>query len=277
MSDVAVDTEAALERLPDEVRAVLEQRERTGIISGLEFRDASGTGDGSFTLSGVPIVYGTRTVLYSGKFFTLTEEIAEGAARSALQRNLDEPLENIHLNHGHDMMSAIARHVTSDPSRVVRRGELALTDLGDGVHAFARLNENDPDVRALAEKMKRDEGSVPVVDQMSFKFRIGREELNVVEDHENEHTTYNYTVTDIARMFDVCVCAQGAFPTTSAALRDALSAGGRDLAGLGRALPDHGAATPGSDDDVAARGVEEAHRRERLKLRARAAVASLTT
>src|SRR5437879_3013349 len=69
----------------------------------VEFRDATQTGDGSYTIKGHAAVFDQETVLYDGGWWRLREVIEPGAFGPVLGRN---PL--VHLNIGHDMNRSIA-------------------------------------------------------------------------------------------------------------------------------------------------------------------------
>ena len=59
-----------------------------------------------------------------------------------------------------------------------------------------------------------------VVDQMSFAFRVKPEGVSTITTcDEDGKTTDEDTILEVAELVDVCVCAQGAYPTTEAALR----------------------------------------------------------
>jgi HK97 family phage prohead protease len=256
--------------LPPEIQRVLDREPRQVMarVRGLELRDATGTGDGSYTLSGVAAVFGQTTTLYRGKWWTLEEEIAPGAFSAVLARPPD-----VHLNHGHDMRTAMARLTHGGPDGPVKVGGMKLWEEDDGLHVFARLNPDLSHVRDLAVQM-----ADGVVDQMSFKFEIGRDVLRTTVDPATGHETDHYTIIEVSELYDVCVCAQGAYPQTSASLRAALASlrhSGIDPEGLRpRHTParvgDHHATTPPADGDLA-RAAQLA------AIRARARVASLTT
>lgn len=179
-------------------------------LRSLELREPKGeraTGDGSLTFSGVAAVYGVRTVLGEVPgILRVREEIAPGALAGVMSRRPD-----VHFNLGHDMNRAIARvDWGEDPVEI---GGMRLEEQEDGLHVFARLDPDDPDVLALAAKMKRG-----IVDEMSFAFHIGAED---VEERELDDGTLeiDYTITEVSDLVDVCACARGAYSTTSAELR----------------------------------------------------------
>lgn len=253
--------------LPPEIRRALdgEPRQVVARLSDMQWRDAGDTGDGTYTLSGLAAVYGQTTVLYKGKFWTLEEEIAPGAFTNVLASDPE-----VHFNHGHDMRTAMARltHVGQDGT--VGAGGMKLWESAIGLNVFARLNPELSFVSDLAVQM-----GDGVVDQMSFKFRIGAETL-VTSVDEDGYETDHYTVTEISELYDVCVCAQGAYPQTTASIRSVLAAlrhSGIDPEGL---RPRH--ASAGAPDDATTPPADgEPMRAARLAaMRARARVADLT-
>lgn len=185
----------------------------------VEFRDASGTGDGSYTLTGYAAVYEQETILYDGSWWRLREVIAPGAFDNVLATDPD-----VHLNIGHDMTRAIAR------TGVDGVGGLELSSDDEGLRVFARLDPADPDVVSLAAKMNRG-----IVDQMSFAFTIARAQYDSTVD-EDDFEDELRTILEIGQLYDTAVCAQGAYPQTSAelAMRSLMGTRGRaiNLAGL---------------------------------------------
>lgn len=193
----------------DSIRSIIVPETRTVAVplEGLEWR-ASETGDGSRVLTGYAAVFGQRTTLYSGKYYQLDEVIAPTAFDGVLATNPD-----VHLNIGHDMSRAIAR------TGIKGIGGLELAADAHGLRVYARVSMNDPDVQALAAKM-----DLGVMDQMSFAFRMGAT-TEVVETDENGRETELLTIQTVSALYDVCVCAQGAYSTTEAALRSLALAG----------------------------------------------------
>jgi HK97 family phage prohead protease len=166
-----------------------------------EFRDAKQTGDGSFTITGHAAVFDQETVLYDLGWLRVREVIQPGAFRNALSRN---PL--VHLNVGHDMNRAIAS------SHVSGVGGLELSEDDEGLRTFARVTPDDPDVQAVSVKMR-----YGYVNQMSFAFTVAKSERLVEEDEDGNEDVLR-TIIEIGDLYDVCVCAQGAYPQTSAEL-----------------------------------------------------------
>jgi HK97 family phage prohead protease len=184
-----------------------------------EWRDKGETGDGSYTLTGHAAVFEQETVLFDIGWYRLREKIARGAFTSVLSRRPD-----VHLNHGHDMNTAMARTSVA--------GSGARADAGrDRTARFRAARSRRPDVQRLAPKMDRG-----IVDQMSFAFMLGDYE-RVEEEDADGNTDVLRTIVEVGDLYDVCVCAQGAYPTTDAALalrtmNHILGRAGIDPAGL---------------------------------------------
>lgn len=200
-------------------------------IRYVDVHDAQGTGDGSWTISGYAAVYDQETVLYDGRWFRMREEIAPGAFTNVLGR-VQAGSELVHLNFGHDMNSVVAA------TDVAGIGGLELEEDFRGLRFFARVDSEDPDARRMAVKMQRG-----VVSQASFAFTIMREELAESGETEDGRIDEKWRILEIGSLFDVCACAQGAYPQTESQLRSlaAASLSGRaEMAG-----PDRRGATPG--------------------------------
>ena len=226
---------------PPELRRALEYERHPGerrAAAALEdpvLRDASATGDGTYTFSGRAVVYDEWTTLYEGEsFFGGRMRIRERILRGALTDVLAAGPE-VHLNHGHDMKTAMARLSVVGEHGEVRRGGMKLWETDRGLEVFARLNPELSHVRDLKAQM--DDG---IVDQMSFAFRIGEEDYEAYTEGEGDEAVrcYDYSVARLSALFDVCACAQGAYPTTSSQLRGAVEAlrrhAGVDPAGTAR-------------------------------------------
>lgn len=177
-------------------------------ITGIEVRD-SGT-PGAITLTGYAAVTEQETTLYDTRFYRLKEVITRGAFGPALARTgLD-----VHLNIGHDMNRVIAR------TGVNGIGRLELTEDETGLRMWARLDATDPDVMALAPKMR-----AGIIDQASFAFTVARDQLITRDTTGVEEELRR--IDEIGDLFDVTVCARGAYPQTSATLRSLMAAAGR--------------------------------------------------
>jgi HK97 family phage prohead protease len=194
-------------------------------VTNVEVRDATGTGDGSWTIEGYAAVYEQETVLWDGKWMRMREEIADGAFGPVLER-VAAGEELVHLNFGHDMNTSVA---ATDVQGI---GGLELADDMHGLRFFARVDPEDPDAVRLAAKLRR-----RVVAQASFAFTIAREESYEHEDDTGK-TDVLYRILEIGHLYDVCACPQGAYPQTESHLRSlaaaSLGRAGLDPAGLDR-------------------------------------------
>lgn len=231
---------------------------RVATLEAWELRDATATGDGSYTLTGYAAVYDSPTTLYQGRTLKLDEQIRRGAFTRVLGETPD-----VHLVINHDMSRAIAR------TGINGVGGLELREDANGLRVFARLDSQDPDVQSVAAKMRRG-----IVDQMSFAFTVASDEL--VTREADGITTELRTITEIGQLFDVSVCAQGAYTQTSASIRGRVAAlEDRALSG-GSDLPIAAAPVAVGGGDVAERGV--AQNRARLAAaRLRCHLAALDT
>ena len=163
----------------------------------------SGESGGGITLDGHAAVYDTPTTLLEVPGFRIVETIASGAFRNALDSNPD-----VHLNINHDMRLVMAR------TGVSGIGGLELTEDETGLRVFARL---DPEVSYISDLTKLMRAGV--VDQMSFYFIPGEMEETVRTEADGSETI-EWTQTSFGGLRDVCVCPQGAYPTTDASVRE---------------------------------------------------------
>lgn len=188
-------------------------------IRAVDVRDASQTGDGSWTMAGYAAVFDQETTLYDAYGVRVREEIAPSAFDRALVR-LANGDGLVHLTHGHDMKSAMAStDVRAELGGMLPIGGLEVTADPTGLRFFARVDQADPDAIRAAVKMRR-----KVVAQASFAFTIAGEDT--VEEQIAADGTYDvkYRITQIQDLFDVCVCAQGAYPQTSSEIRSLTAA-----------------------------------------------------
>lgn len=231
---------------------------RVATLAEWELRDAVGTGDGSYTLTGYAAVYDQPTTLYDGRSLRIDEQIKRGAFTRVLGEAPD-----VHLVVNHDMSRAVAR------TGVSGIGGLELREDDHGLRVFARLDSADPDVQSLYSKMTRG-----IVDQMSFAFTVAADSLETRDD--GSKATEMRTIEEIGQLFDVSVCAQGAYTQTSASIRGRVAAlEDRALSG-GSDLPIAAAPVAVGGGDVAERGV--AQNRARLAAaRLRCHLAALDT
>lgn len=179
----------------------------------IEWRDATQAGDDSYSFVGHAAVFNTRTTLFAGTYWTWTEQIEPGAFRNILATRPD-----VHFNIGHDMDRSVAR------TGIEGIGGMELREDETGLLVQARLSPADPDVQALASKLR-----LGVMDQMSFAFKPGETRTVITTDAEG-HETEDDTIVEVADLIDVCVCARGAYPTTDAGLRRHAEARDAELA-----------------------------------------------
>jgi HK97 family phage prohead protease len=204
-------------------------------LRDVQVRDATGTGDGSFTIEGYAAVFEQETTLWDlPGWWRVREEIA----RDAFTRADKNPVsvidrvragaEIVHLNHGHDMKTVMA---ASDVQGI---GGLELDSDFHGLRFFARVDPEDADARSLAVKMSRG-----IIKQASFAFTIADEERIEVGELEDGTLDELWRINEIGNLYDVCVCAQGAYSQTESYLRSLAAASLRvpDLGALGRAEP----------------------------------------
>ena len=144
---------------------------------------------GQWTMRGHAAVFNRKSHDLGG-FRTV---IAPNAFTDVLDSNPD-----VHLNREHDMRLLLAR--TSNKSLELRQDPM-------GLHAWARFAPT-----ALADETATlMQGGY--LDQMSFACDIGTDTWT-----ENEAGDITRTITSVSGLYDVCVCAQGAFPQTDAKL-----------------------------------------------------------
>lgn len=187
-------------------------------VKGIEVRDASSTPDGSWTMSGYASVFDTDSVIHDGQYFQMVESIDPGAFDNALAA----PGLLTHFNFGHDMNRVMAS--TAVPAGQV--GSLGLrVDREKGLFFMARVDPADPDAQALAVKMRNG-----VVDGASFAFTIARKQLTTTDMEDGREQDY-VRILEVGELYDVCACAQGAYPTASSDF--AARSYGRSILGLG--------------------------------------------
>lgn len=265
-----------LHELPDRHDLIDEifehRRRRPAHLRNVQVRAAGDTGDGAITMRGHAAVYDQETVLWDVGWWRMREIIAPGAFRNVLARS---PL--VHLVHEHDIRTAMAS------TEVTGMGSLELDEDQDGLVFFARVNPALGFVQDLALRME--DG---VIRQASFAFTIAGCEYDIsIDDQGNEDELR--TITEIGELYDVSICAQGAFPQTdsevaarSLAVLDGRA--GHDPAGHPTRVAS-AAATPAADPEGATTvapdtpaGGDERGRAQRLaSLRARARTVLATT
>jgi len=183
--------------MPDATSAVTDRCYFTAPITAVEFAE-SGAGDGQITLRGHAAVY-NRPSHDLGGFRTV---IAPDAFDSVLDTNPD-----VHLLIDHDTKYVLAR--TTNKTLELRADPM-------GLHVWARLAPTSY-AKDLEVLMRRGD-----VDQMSFACSIGKDEWL-----QNEAGDITRTVLNIDGLYDVTVCAQGAFPQTDATLLASMLEAGR--------------------------------------------------
>ena len=166
-------------------------------IAGLKL-DASGDPEakGRWTMRGHAAVFNRLSHDMGG----FRVKIAPGFFTQILDSNPD-----VHLNREHDMRMVLARTLNNS---------LELREDPYGLHAWARFAKT-PLADETATLMQ--EG---VVTQMSFACDIGADEWQV--DEEGNATRILLNCDDL---YDVAICAQGAFPQTDASLVASLKDG----------------------------------------------------
>lgn len=171
-------------------------------ITDVKFDAAGDPGaKGRWTFRGHAAVFNRKSHDLGG-FRTV---IAPGAFTSVLDRNPD-----VHMVWDHDTRWVLAR---------TKNSSLELREDPYGLHVWARFAKTQT-ADEIATLM--DGG---FVDQMSFACDIGASEW--AEDTDGNITQ---TIHEIENLFDVCVCAQGAFPQTDAQLVASLKDAGTMLA-----------------------------------------------
>lgn len=179
-------------------------------ITNIDVRDPSSNHDGTWTMSGYAAVFDQETVLYDGKFIRITETIDPAAFDRVLrEQGLGSPAGVVHFNLGHDMNRAVA--ATDVPAGMP--GSLVLRADASGLFYFARVPKDDPDGVAMASKM-----GTRVLAQASFAFTIARAEWTDTENDEGPDVSHR-RILEIAHLYDVCACPQGAYAQTVSQLR----------------------------------------------------------
>ena len=191
--------------------------------------DASGDPDakGRWTMRGHAAVFNRLSHDLGG----FKVKIAPGFFTKILDSNPD-----VHLNREHDMRLVLAR---------TKNNSLELREDPYGLHVWSRFAKT-PLADETAILM---EGGY--IDQMSFACDIGASEWS--EDQDGNITR---TLFECDGLYDVTVCAQGAFPQTDAQLVASLKDAGSDLASaveaghvIRRDTTDLVAALPGGEGD----------------------------
>lgn len=212
----------------------------------------SGDPDSGFTMRGHAAVF-NRASHDLGGFVT---KIAPGAFSKILDTSPD-----VHLVWDHDMRYVLAR--TMNKTLELRADPV-------GLHVWARFAKTSY-AADLAELMRRGD-----VDQMSFACNIGEDSWT--EDKDG----ITRTILSVDGLFDVTVCAQGAFPQTDASLVASARQSGRlpggavDLADVAPERVGDGtgdpiaASSPGGEDVAQQRASDRQREAARAKARAAA-------
>jgi len=182
----------------------------TARLEDVEVRSGEQTGDGQMTITGYAAVFN----LLSDDLGGFRERIAFGAFTEVLSADPD-----VHMVWDHNTLYTLGR---------TRNKTLELTQVERGLRVFNRVAPTSY-AQDLAVLMDRGD-----IDQMSFKFWPGEE---VWTYPENEDDDIIVEVKTVEALYDVCVCAQGAYPQTESTLarnrkrlEDAIE-GGRILGG----------------------------------------------
>jgi HK97 family phage prohead protease len=168
----------------------IEQRTKSTLVAPLEdieVRTGEQTGDGQMTISGYAAVFN----LLSEDLGGFREKLAFGAFTSVLSADPD-----VNMNWDHNTLYTLGR---------TRNRTLELTQLERGLRIF---NRTAPTSYAADLGVLMERGDI---DQMSFKFIPGEE---VWTYPENDDDDIIVEVKTIDALYDVCVCAQGAYPQT---------------------------------------------------------------
>lgn len=166
------------------------QRTKSTLIAPLEdiqVRNGEQTGDGQMTISGYAAVFN----LLSDDLGGFRERIAPGAFTDVLSADPD-----VHMVWDHSTLYTLGR---------TRSRTLELTQVDRGLRIF---NRTAPTSYASDLAVLMDRGDI---DQMSFSFLPGEEIWTYPENDEDDIIV---EVVTVEALFDVCVCAQGAYPQT---------------------------------------------------------------
>lgn len=159
----------------------------------------SGRNDGSLQVVGHASVFGKPSVEMMSPFGPYTEFIDARAFDSVLSRNPD-----VLLTIDHNTLYTLARTGNST---------LELTIDPTGLRYWARMA---PTSYANDLVISMGAGNVS---ESSFLFRIapGGEEWSFSEDSEG-HEVVSRTIYEVGDLFDVCICAAGAYPDTDSGI-----------------------------------------------------------
>jgi HK97 family phage prohead protease len=167
-------------------------------LGNLQVRD-SGAGDGSYTISAVPIVFNSWSLPLG--FSGFYERIMPGATRTALE--------------GEPHVLSVWDHDTRLVLGSTANSTLDLTELDEGVRAWTRVAPTSyaADLRVLLERGD--------INQGSFAFTIERESWTYLNEGKPDERI-EVSVEEVGELFDVTVCAMGAYPETSTIVQNSL-------------------------------------------------------
>jgi HK97 family phage prohead protease len=230
-------------------------------LDELECRDSGAAAPEAYTIKGHAAVFNRPC-----DFGYFTEYVAPGAFASALSR---KPLEVV-SNWQHEDRWILAHTLN---------GSLELNEDEDGLQQWSRV-----DGRISYAKDARLAIEAGLVQQASICFRIGSETWEYLNEGEPDEEI-RVTITDVPVLYDVTICALGAYPqtdvsvTSRARLDSALRRGAvpgltfddaRERGIIGEA--DRGRPTPSSEEVAAAAArVRDDAAREAFLAKARAA------
>lgn len=165
---------------------------RTVDLTDIEIRSGEQTGDGSLVITGYAAVFDVLSEDLGG----FRERIAPTAFDGILASNPD-----VHMVWDHDTRYVLGR---------TKSGTLELSAVPErGLRVFNRVAPTSyaQDLQVLMERGD--------LDQMSFAFIPGEETWTYPEDDEDDIIV---EVRTVEALFDVCVCAQGAYPQTQSSI-----------------------------------------------------------
>lgn len=185
---------------------------RTGEIRSAGAQN-TGTNDGTIQVVGYASVFDKPSVEMASKFGVFTEYIEPGAFDEVLRSNPD-----VLLTWDHDTRYVLGRTANKT---------LDLSVDAEGLRYWSRVA---PTSYAQDLKVLMDGG---YLDQSSFLFRIapGGEEWTVKEDGDGNEIVER-RITRVSDLFDVCVCAAGAYPDTTSGIARTIAKEYAELAGF---------------------------------------------
>lgn len=193
---VSAETDEAITITDD----ALDTTERSYSPVTVQYRD-SGAGANYKTISGYAAVWNRMSEDLGG----FREVIAPGAFSRALERG-----NTIKLLYDHDSAAALAS--TDNGTLEIREDEV-------GLHVWARVDMEDPDVQRVAAKLRSG-----VVDQMSFAFSMD----------EDSDESWDYTagvpvrtIRSVSQLFEASIVAFPAYTSTKVALLERARHAGR--------------------------------------------------